>query len=75
MAAAAAGSASHELKSRGKPFVQWYLAGHKDAITQATVLFVSPNRSQASYARAFPMGQANTEGTFVNMHGLISCKC
>lgn len=53
-----------------------YLAGWEDAIAQATVLFVSLNAREASYGRAFPMGQARIEGAFVNVLGLVvSCEC
>lgn len=34
----------------------------------------SYNPSQASYGRALTAGQANAEGTFVNVHGLVACE-
>lgn len=70
----ATGSVCHELKRRGKLFIRRYIPGQEDAITQATVSFVSSNTSEASYSRAFPIGQANTERTFVNVHGLVACE-
>jgi len=70
----AAGSVCHELKRRGKLFIQQSLAGQEDAIAQATVLFVLSNTSKVIYSTASPVGKASTQGTFLHVHGLVAFK-